>query len=127
MAKDDDTLILHVGDQSFNAEDLTFGEQREIRRLVRKELWEEDVMGPFDWAEVPNDEVIAATIAVWTLRETAQDPARPTEAEFKAALDDALKLKPADVYRQNGNGGPPTRPARSSARKKTSAASGPSS
>jgi hypothetical protein len=108
------TDLLHVGDLSFDPEDLTFGEKREVRRIVRAELWDADVMGEFDWAEVPDEEVVAATIAVWMRRENPQ-----------YTLDEALALKPKDVI---GEDVPPTESRSSSrnasGRKKTSAAAG---
>lgn len=111
--------LLHVGDLSFDPEDLTFKEKREVRRMVRTEMWDPD-LGEFDWAEVPDEEVIAATVAVWMRRE---NPAY--------TLDEALELKPSDVMRADDDL-PPTLPAsagkpvsaRASARKKTSAQSG---
>lgn len=109
-------LILHVGDRLLNADqDLTFGEKRQIRLLVRGELWDEDLQGPFDWAEVPDEEFIAATVAVWMKRDRPDDT-------LTAILEDVMRMKPSELI--NGNGASPKgSPARSSKRK-TSATSG---
>ena len=112
--------FLHVGDQSFDPEDLTFKEKKAVRRIARTELWEADIQGEFDWAEVPDEDVIAATVAVFMRRE---DPAY--------TLDQALELKPSDVMREDDDL-PPTSAApaakrssgRASARSKTSGPSG---
>ncbi len=100
--------LLHVDGQTFDPEDLTYGEKREVRRLVRCELWD-DAMGDFDWEEVGENDVLPATIAVFMRR---------TDPDY--TLEAALALKPRDVYAVV----PPTSRPAASARKKTSAASG---
>ena len=106
----DDNEVLHVDGRTFDTDDLTYGERREIRRLIKNELWDEDLDGPFEWGEVTADDIMAVTILVLMRRE---NPAY--------TLAEALACKPERVL-----SGPPTEPSpsRSSARKKTSAAAG---
>ena len=106
--------VLKVDGQVFNPDDLTFGEKREVRRIIRAELWD-DTLGDFDWEDVGENEVIPATVAVFMRR---TDPAY--------TLERALALKPSEVYVDEDEA-PPTKPrssARASGRKKTSATSG---
>jgi hypothetical protein len=103
---DDDNEMLHIEGRTFDTDDLTYGERREIRRLIRNELWDDDLDGVFDWDEVTADDIMAVTILVLMRRENAA-----------FTLEQALACKPTHVL------SPPTSP-RSSGRKKASAASG---
>ena len=105
--------LLHVDGQTFDPEDLSYGEKREVRRIIRVELWD-DAMGEFDWEEVGENDVLPATIAVFMRR---------TDPDY--TLEAALDLKPRDVYAEAEV--PPTSSRAASARKKTSAAPGPQS
>lgn len=67
-----DHLKLTINGQEFDTEDLTYGEQRAIRRLIRNEVWNEDLDGPFDWDEVGEFEILPATICVLMRRENPQ-------------------------------------------------------
>lgn len=104
---DEDPELLHVDGKTFDTDDLTYGERRDIRRLIKNELWDEDTDGPFDWEEVTADDIMAVTILVLMRRENPQ-----------FTLEDALACKPARVL------APPTPPKRSSSRAKASVASG---
>jgi hypothetical protein len=106
----DDPELLHIDGKTFDTDDLTYGERREIRRLIRNELWDEDADGVFDWDEVTPDDVVAVTILVLMRRD---DPGY--------TLAQALACKPEQVMKA-----PPTKasPKRSSAQKKASAAAG---
>lgn len=64
-----DNLKITVNGQTFDTEDLTYGEQRAIRRLIRNEIWDEAQDGPFDWDEVGEFEILPATITVLMRRE----------------------------------------------------------
>jgi hypothetical protein len=106
---DKDEELLHVNGQTFDMDDLTYGERREIRRLIRNELWDESVDGEFDWDEVTPDDIVAVTVLVMMRREDPQ-----------FTLEQALACKPNEVTP------PPTKstPKRSSSRPKASADSG---
>ena len=109
--------LLHVGDRSFDPDDLTFAEKRNVRRLIRTEVWDRPDE-EFSWEEIGEDDVVPATVTVFMRRE---DPAY--------TLEQAFALKPRDVYGDEVDEAavPPTKPAsspRASARKKTSAVPG---
>lgn len=87
--------LLHVDGLEFDPEDLTYGEKREVRRLIRTEAWDEAVDGEFDWDLVGENEVLPATIAVFMRRHNP---------EYTVA--DAMALKPRDVYAEGE--APPT-------------------
>lgn len=82
--------LLHVDGLAFDPEDLSYGEKREVRRLIRTELWDEDLDGSFDWDAVGENEVLPATICVFMRRD------RP-----EYTLVEALAHKPRDVYRDD--------------------------
>lgn len=87
--------VLRVNGQTFDPEDLTFGEKREIRRLIRNEIWKENLDGPFDWEEVGENEVFPATICVFMRRENEAYTVR-----------EAMTVKPRDAYGTDDD--PPT-------------------
>lgn len=64
-----DNLKITIDGQTFDTEDLTYGEQRAIRRLIRNEIWKEDQDGPFDWDEVGEFEILPATITILMRRD----------------------------------------------------------
>ncbi len=109
---DEDVELLHVNGETFDPDDLTYGERREVRRLIRAELWDDDE-GEFDWDEVGENEVLPATIAVFMAR---------AGGAAKTHLSAALKLKPRDVYAKPEV--PPTSSPRASGRAKKSGAAG---
>ena len=58
----DTTEVLHVDGKTFDTDDLTYGERREIKRIVRLELWDEEVDGEWtDWDDAPTDDYMTAT------------------------------------------------------------------
>lgn len=93
-----DSLKLYAGDEVFDAEDLTYREKRDVRRLVRA-MWDPDIDGPFSWEEVAEDDAIPPTIAVFWHRD------RP-DVDLEDLLEEALNLKPRDVNRPEPD--PPT-------------------
>jgi len=111
---EDDVEVLHVNGETFDPDDLTYGEKREVRKLIRTELWDDGLDGDFDWDDVGENEVLPATIAVFMAR---------SGGKASTHLSAALKLKPRDVYAQPEV--PPTSSPRASARKKTSGDAGP--
>lgn len=109
---DDDVQLLHVNGETFDPDDLTYGEKRAVRNLIRTDLWD-DAWGEFDWEEVGENEVLPATIAVFLARASGQTP--------RSHLDEALRLKPRDVYADDV---PPTSSPDVSGPNETFAASG---
>ena len=114
-----DDGLLHINGKTCDTDDLTYAERREIKRIVKAELWDEELYGEWtDFTDVPNDDYMAATVLVFLRRD---DPS--------ATVDDALAFKPERVL----NGDPPTKlvakqsPARRSTAAKASATSGPPS
>ncbi len=97
--------VLHVEGQTFNTDDLTYGEQREIKRICRLEIWNEEIDGPFE--NLNTVDIMPAVITVFMRRDNPE-----------YGLEQALKLKPEDVFPED-EGAPPTKPAakRSSARR----------
>ena len=104
---DDDVQLLHVNGETFDPDDLTYGEMREVRTIVRS-IWDTDE-GDFDWEEVSANDVMLATVVVFVRR---------SQPEY--SIDEAMNLKPRDVYKEDEP--PPTK--RGSARKPTSAKAG---
>lgn len=103
---DDTDNLLYINGEVFDAEDLTYGEKREIRRIIRKDLWDEDEDGPYDESKIGENEALPATILVFMRR-----------AHPEADIDDALAIKPREAYRKpsvNGSS-PVTAPPTSSA------------
>jgi hypothetical protein len=95
LTEDTDNLLYIHGDV-FDAEDLTYGEKREIRRIIRHEIWDEDMDGPYNEDRIGENEALPATILVFMRR------SRPD-----ATIDDAMAIKPREAYRapsSNGNG-----------------------
>jgi hypothetical protein len=92
----------------YDSNDLTFGEEREVRALVREMVGQDDP----DFDALPLGDVLPALCAVLRKRD---DP------EYK--LEDALKLKQRDVLVGDEDTGPPTQPGGSSS-KPTRARSG---
>ncbi len=112
MPNTDNDARLKIGGQIFDPEDLTYGEKREVRRIIRDELWDSGD-GALDWDAVTENEVLPATITVFMRR---GDP--------EYTVQQALDLKPRDIY--IAADGPPT-PGSSvpaSARKTRSARAG---
>lgn len=93
LTEDADNL-LYIDGEIFDAEDLTYGEKRDIRRIIRNELWDEALDGEFDEDKISENEALPATILVFMRR------SRPD-----ATLDDALAVKPREAYRQPGQNG----------------------
>lgn len=107
---DDAPEVMHVNGQAFSSDDLTYGEEREVKRIIRLDLWDEDVDGEFPgWAQVPDSYYHVAAILVFMRRDKPD-----------ATLDDALACKRSQVFKDED---PPTKPARKS-RATASATSG---
>lgn len=140
--------IIRVDGHKFNPEDLTFGESKEVKRAIRRE-WDEDADGPFDWEDVGENEVLAATIWVFMRRHDPHYTYEQAEACKKrdvapdpntltCAREDCPTLVLEEGWRRvecgrcarsitAGETDPPTKAAPSkpsSARKKTPAVSG---
>jgi hypothetical protein len=117
LTEETDNLLYIHGDV-FDAEDLTYGEKRDIRRIIRTEIWDEALDGPFDEAEISENEALPATILVFMRR---LNPA--------ATIDEAMAIKPREAYRNPSSNGsspvdvPPTSSPKSS-RSRTSAKAG---
>lgn len=95
MAEAADTLL--IDGHEFNTDDLTYEEMREVKRVIRNELWDEDLDGPFAWDRTSEFEWVPATILIVKRRE---DP------DF--TLTQALGYKPAVVLPEAPD--PPTPP-----------------
>jgi ADP-ribose pyrophosphatase YjhB (NUDIX family) len=93
MAEDNE--LLHIEGHTFDLDDLDYGERREIKRIARTEIYDEDVDGTFE--DMNEDDLMPAIILVCMLR---HDPSY--------TLEKAQKIKPRDL--QAANGGPPTQP-----------------
>lgn len=117
LTEDTDNLI-YVNGLVYDAEDLTYGEKREVRRIIRQEIWDEEIDGSYDDAKIGENESLPAVILVFMRR---TNPG--------ATIEQAMAVKPREAYRNpNSNGASrvearPTSSPRSSTRK-TSAASG---
>jgi|ERR1041384_3407592 hypothetical protein len=115
---EDSDNLLYIDGEVFDAEDLTYGEKREIRRIVRRDIWDDELDGPYDEDKVGENEALPATILVFMRRSNPD-----------ATIQDALAVKPREAYRnpvQNGASPvevPPTSSPKSSTRR-TSGASG---
>jgi hypothetical protein len=81
-----DDGLLHVGEHTFDPDDLTYAEQRAVKRVIRNDIWDEDVDGPFEWEEVTQLEIIPATTFVFLQRLNPE-----------VTLKEALAYKPRDV------------------------------
>lgn len=109
---EDSDNLLYIHGEVFDAEDLTYGEKRDIRRIVRRDIWDDDLDGPFDESKIGENEALPATILV-LMRRSNPD----------ATIDDAMAIKPREAYRNpdQTNGSvvslPPTSQPRSSSRK----------
>jgi len=126
----DDNELLHVDEHVFDTDDLTYEEHREIKRIARLEIWDEDIDGPFE--DLSTNDLIPAIITVFMRR---------VEPGF--TLEQARAYKPTEVFpevpptRASPNGVTPTvvpgsKPAAAkssarSSRAKASAATGPQS
>ena len=103
---DDTDNLLYINGEVFDAEDLTYGEKREIRRIIRQEIWEETLDGPYDEGKVGENEALPATILVFMRRSNPD-----------ASIDDAMAIKPREAYRKPSQNGvspvtlPPTQSA----------------
>lgn len=93
----DESELLHVDGHTFDTDDLTYAERRQIKILARTEIWDEDVDGEFQ--NLNEDDLMPAIITVFMRRHIPS-----------YTLADAAKHRPSDVFRENGNGGPPTQP-----------------
>jgi hypothetical protein len=117
LTEDTDNL-LYIHGEVFDAEDLTFGEKREIRQIIRTEIWNEDLDGPFSEDRIGENEALPATILVFMRR-----------ANPDATIDEAMAVKPREAYRNPESNGssvievPPTSSPKPSTRR-TSVASG---
>lgn len=90
---DEDAELLHIDGRTFDIDDLTYAERKQIKRIVKIDLWDEEVDG--DWTgfeAVSPDDFVAATVLVFMRRD---DP--------DATVEQALACKPAEVD-------PPPRP-----------------
>lgn len=118
-----DDGLLHIDGHTFDLDDLTYGERRQIKAIARTQIYDESVDGEF--SDMNEDDLMPAIILVFMRR---HDPAY--------TLEQAQQLRPDQVFAENG--GPPTQSqanepvsasakkpsARSSAAKKTPAVSG---
>lgn len=86
-------MKITIDGQEFDTDELTYGEQRAARRLIRTEIWDEDLDGPFKWDEVAEFEILPATIAVLLLRDTPGY----TAAEAREAIKAAMGRSPMEV------------------------------
>ena len=93
MAEDEE--LLYVNGHVFDTDDLTYGERREIKRIARTEIWDEDVDGP--WEDMTADDIMPAIILVLMRRDTPG-----------YTLELAMQEKPEQVFR---NPHPPTKPS----------------
>lgn len=102
---------LRVNGNLYDSNDMTFAEEREVRRVVREQLvGDPDV----DFTKVDLGDVIVATAYVMHRRDNP---------EF--SLKDALNLKQSEVLiTDEDESGPPTQRGSSRAKKSTPAASG---
>jgi hypothetical protein len=108
---DDKVELLHVNGETFYPNDLSYGEMREVRAIIRKDLWDADLEGDFDWKEVHVDDVELAMVVVFMRR-----------SQPKYKVEEAMNLKSRDVYGEDEV--PPTSSKPASARKQTSAKAG---
>jgi hypothetical protein len=90
-----DDGLLHIDGHTFDLDDLDYGERREIKRIARTEIYDEDVDGEF--SDMNEDDLMPAIILVFMRR---HDP--------NYTLQMARKAKPNEVFAENG--GPPTQP-----------------
>jgi hypothetical protein len=117
LTEDTDNL-LYINGEVFDAEDLTYGEKRDIRRIIRRDIWDEELDGPFDEAEISENEALPATILVFMRRSNPD-----------ATIDEAMAVKPREAYRNPVSNGsspvdvPPTSSPKPS-RSRTSAKAG---
>jgi hypothetical protein len=96
LTEDTDNL-LYINGEIFDAEDLTYGEKREIRRIIKQDIWDEELDGPYDESKVGENEALPATILVLMRR-----------AHPEADIEDAMAIKPREAYRNpNRNGASP--------------------
>lgn len=89
----DDRELLHVDGHTFDTDDLTYEERRQIKIIARQEIWDEDVDGPFQ--DLNEDDLMPAVILVFMRR---HDP--------KYTLGQASAQKPSEVFPA-----PPTEPS----------------
>jgi hypothetical protein len=83
----EDSEFIHVNGHTFDVDDLTFEEHREIKTIARTEIWNEDVDGPFQ-----DLNALDMTPAIVTVFMRRDDPSYQ--------LAQALKLKPLDVWQE---------------------------
>lgn len=109
MAEEGD---LRINGKVYDPSDMTFREQREMRRIVKEELMPDEV--EIDFEALTLSDLIPAMAVVLVRRDNPE-----------YTLDEALDLKLKDVYvtEDDKAEAPPT--SRGSSRKRTSAASGP--
>ncbi len=116
---DDASDLIWLDGIEYDVDGMSYGEKREVRRVLRAEVWDEDIDGPFAFDTFGENEILPATILVLLRRDTPD-----------ATIADALAYKPRDVYRNpaldsaSAVTAPPTSSRPSSARKKTSVAAG---
>ncbi len=116
---DDASDLIWLDGIEYDVEGMSYGEKREVRRVLRTEVWDEDIDGPFSLDTFGENEILPATILVLLRRDNSD-----------ATIEDALAYKPRDVYRNpaldeaSAVTVPPTSSRSASARKKTSAAAG---
>lgn len=103
---------LRINGKEYDPSDMTFREQREMRRILSVEMFPEEKN--LDFEELTLADLLPAMIVVLARRDTP---------EF--TLDEALDMKQKDVYIEasaNGKKAPPT--SRGSSTKSTSATRG---
>jgi hypothetical protein len=117
---DDASDLIWLDGIEYDVEGMSYGEKREVRRVLKDEVYDEDIDGPtFNFRAMDETEILPATILV-LLRRTNPE----------ATIDEAMAYKPRDVYRNpqldeaSAVTVPPTASRRSSGRAKTSPTSG---
>lgn len=99
MAEEDADVILRIDGQEFDTATLTYKERRDMKRIIKLELWDEEVDGEWvDFNEPSIDDYITAAALVFIRR---GDP--------NASIDQALACNPKDMIVED----PPTKPEES--------------
>lgn len=107
--KDPEPELIYVEEYSFDLEDLTYGERREIKRIAKTEIFDEAV--DESWTDMNEDDIMPAIITVLMRR---HDP--------KYTLQQALELRPEQITTPPPtNGGSPRSSAAASGSKRSTA------
>ena len=95
--------VLHYQGKTYDPDDLDYEEVFPVRRIIRREMWDEAVDGPFDWMLIDEFYIYPATLTVFMQRE---DPDYTVDQALKLKLteltDEAPPTKPAPKPRSNG-------------------------